>query len=716
MKNQIKNKGMTNLRDRNLAKTAPLAFCLYVFLQELNWQGSTTELVKLVGNNPEELTIVDLRNTLLRLGYNTTQYENNSVKKLNKYQIPAIFIDDSNNPFVIYFDTKSKTILAKNYNGIFALNDISHKGQIIKINEELIKPSSSLKDIIIAKLAKIIANAYGKSFILAVTGLLIPIYIRIIYNVIIPSESILSSLWIFICGLLVLWYENKVRNSREELIGKFLSRIENNLGSRLITQLTSQEVDSSVKFEPDELDKITNYLQRFIDYLRTSFIYAILDSPFIVIYLIAIAIIGGNIVWAPIIIMGVSGLITLVLSQYYDSASSTESRKNIDTFREQYNLIKIDKQVRFLGLIGLYTKRLRSIYESQAIANLKASKYMSYLQIYLSLSSRLAIIVSLLILFNANSNNSLIVSQGRILSIMFLFYRVFGPYQLLLSAILKYKSNLKLYNYLNDKFFLNNQKSAYSGSTSIEQYSEKYLLGYMNLDKITTKLSAKNSNNLKGVSLKVDPGELVVISSSDKGTSNSLVDIICCVENAYEGNLLIDGTNSKQFKKELLSSNIACAFQKQHFFDNTILCNLKIFNETLEDSKIYSICKSTGIHEYIMRLKDGYGTKMSQHLVPELNNGFIKMLTITQALIKDTPIMILEEPTNGLSPTEFDQLLRIMPSFRYRLNKSQKRTTIIFSSSEVLMDKSDRIYALDKGRVVFSGTKEQLKKLVRKGQ
>ena len=117
-----------------------------------------------------------------------------------------------------------------------------------------------------------------------------------------------------------------------------------------------------------------------------------------------------------------------------------------------------------------------------------------------------------------------------------------------------------------------------------------------------------------------------------------------------------------------------------------------------------------------MRLKDGYETKMSQHLVSELNNGFIKMLTITQALIKDTPIMILEEPTNGLSPTEFDQLLRIMPSFRYRLNKSQKRTIIIFSSSEVLMDKSDRIYALDKGRVVFSGTKEQLKKLVRKGQ
>ena len=93
---------------------------------------------------------------------------------------------------------------------------------------------------------------------------------------------------------------------------------------------------------------------------------------------------------------------------------------------------------------------------------MKASKYMRYLQIYLSLSSRLAIIVSLLILFNANSNNSLIVSQGRIL-MAFLFYRIFGPYQLLLSAILKYKSNLKLYNYLNDKFF-KQPKNCYSSS------------------------------------------------------------------------------------------------------------------------------------------------------------------------------------------------------------------------------------------------------------
>ena len=191
--------------------------------------------------------------------------------------------------------------------------------------------------------------------------------------------------------------------------------------------------------------------------------------------------------------------------------------------------------------------------------------------------------------------------------------------------------------------------------------------------------------------------------------------VMSCITNSYEGDMMIDGTNRKQFSKDLLSSNIAVAFEKQHFFDKSILYNLKIFNESVEDEEIYKICKFTGIHNYIVNLKDGYRTRMSQYTVSELNKGFRKMLTITQALIKDTPILILEEPTNGLSPTEFDQLVQIMNSLRHRQDKAQKRTVVIFSSSEKLMDIADRIYAIDKGKVVFGGNKENLRKLIREG-
>ena len=67
-----------------------------------------------------------------------------------------------------------------------------------------------------------------------------------------------------------------------------------------------------------------------------------------------------------------------------------------------------------------------------------------------------------------------------------------------------------------------------------------------------------------------------------------MLNILTCVDQSYAGVFLIDSTNSKQFSEEFLSSNIACAFERQHFFDSTIMYNLKVFNDNLED-KIYII-------------------------------------------------------------------------------------------------------------------------------
>ena len=159
----------TALRDRNLA-TAPLAF-VYMYFAGIILARKQHGLVKLVGAHPEQLTIVKIRNKLLQLGYNTIQLRLKSLKRINSHS--SNFVDNENTPYVIYIEKVSKRIMAKNYDGIFELTEIIQCGDLIKINQELIKLSSSLKDIIIAKLTKVIVNAYAKSFYFAVTGLLV---------------------------------------------------------------------------------------------------------------------------------------------------------------------------------------------------------------------------------------------------------------------------------------------------------------------------------------------------------------------------------------------------------------------------------------------------------------------------------------------------------------------------------------------------------------
>ena len=142
MTHQHKEKKLSGLRERNLAKTAPLAFCLYVFLKELHWQGTNKELVALVGNDPEKLTLIALRNKLLKLGYNTSHSNIRNLQRLNKYQLPAIFVNNELTAFVIYEDKNNGEILAKNYDGIFKLKSILQSGEIIKIKQESIVGSS----------------------------------------------------------------------------------------------------------------------------------------------------------------------------------------------------------------------------------------------------------------------------------------------------------------------------------------------------------------------------------------------------------------------------------------------------------------------------------------------------------------------------------------------------------------------------------------------
>ena len=137
--NKDYDRNKSGLRDRNLAKEAPLAFCTYVLLQDLNWDGSNDELAKIIGDNPEKLSLVELRNKLLLLGFNSQQYEIRGLKALVKNQLPAIFVDKKNKPYIIYYDKVRDTILAKNYDGIIELKDIDNFGILIQIQKDLIK-------------------------------------------------------------------------------------------------------------------------------------------------------------------------------------------------------------------------------------------------------------------------------------------------------------------------------------------------------------------------------------------------------------------------------------------------------------------------------------------------------------------------------------------------------------------------------------------------
>ena len=114
-------------RDLTLSSEAPLAFCLRLFLQELQWTGQSSEFASVMGRDPRSLDLVDARNVLLRLGYNTRLTQLNDFNDLKTTLLPALYLAPDDQVYVL--SSVSDGIKVVNVNGVFLLEEIPRGAQ-----------------------------------------------------------------------------------------------------------------------------------------------------------------------------------------------------------------------------------------------------------------------------------------------------------------------------------------------------------------------------------------------------------------------------------------------------------------------------------------------------------------------------------------------------------------------------------------------------------
>ncbi len=122
------------------------------------------------------------------------------------------------------------------------------------------------------------------------------------------------------------------------------------------------------------------------------------------------------------------------------------------------------------------------------------------------------------------------------------------------------------------------------------------------------------------------------------------------------GSVLLGGVNIRDLSADELRSHIAVASQTDHFFTATIRDNLRIARPTAAPEEIEDACRMAQIHDFIVAQPDGYDTFVGAAGL-KLSGGQLRRLTVARAILKDAPILILDEPTEGLDGTVADALL-----------------------------------------------------------
>jgi len=190
------------------------------------------------------------------------------------------------------------------------------------------------------------------------------------------------------------------------------------------------------------------------------------------------------------------------------------------------------------------------------------------------------------------------------------------------------------------------------------------------------------------------------VGPSGAGKS-TLVDLIPRFYDLTEGALLFDGTNIKDLKIESLRKLMGIVTQETILFNDTVKNNIAYGESTIPDSQIIDAAKAANAHKFIENLDNGYDTIIGDRGV-KLSGGERQRLSIARALLKNPPILILDEATSSLD-TESEILVQ-QAIERLMLG----RTSIVIAHRLSTIQNADAIVVIDKGTIAEMGTHDQL--------
>jgi len=212
---------------------------------------------------------------------------------------------------------------------------------------------------------------------------------------------------------------------------------------------------------------------------------------------------------------------------------------------------------------------------------------------------------------------------------------------------------------------------------------------------------------LKNINLSIKAGEVIAFVGMSGGGKTSLVNLIPRFYDVTSGRILIDGYDIRDVTLHSLRRQIAMVTQQTILFNDTVKNNIAYGDIQRTDEEIIAAAKAANAHDFIMRLPQGYDSNIGE-LGTKLSGGEKQRISIARALLKDAPILILDEATSSLD-TEAE---REVQSALDHLMKG--RTTLVIAHRLSTVRNADRIVVLVKGEIVEEGTHETL--LAKRGE
>ncbi|MEL6407940.1 MAG: ABC transporter ATP-binding protein [Chloroflexota bacterium] len=206
---------------------------------------------------------------------------------------------------------------------------------------------------------------------------------------------------------------------------------------------------------------------------------------------------------------------------------------------------------------------------------------------------------------------------------------------------------------------------------------------------------------LNDINLTIEPGQTLALVGPTGAGKSTVVSLVARFYDPQQGRICIDDIDLREMKIDALRRNLSMVLQDVFLFNETVRENIRFGNPDATNEDVIEAAQVANAHEFIHSLPDGYDTLIGERGV-KLSGGQKQRLSIARAVLKDAPILILDEATSAVDTETEAQIQEALE----RLMRG--RTSIVIAHRLSTVRKADQIAVLDEGRVVERGSHEEI--------
>ena len=419
-----------------------------------------------------------------------------------------------------------------------------------------------------------------------------------------------------------------------------------------------------------------------------------LETPFVVLFVSVIWVLGGPIAIVPIVMIGLYLLFAAVwlptMNRHVAKAGATRTAYQ-HMLMETFSGLR---EIKALSVEGVWRSRLRVASADVLTALCKTAFGQAVLEnVAYTVTTLAGVLVLALGTMRAMDGE---MSIGALIAVMALLWRVLGPIQGLFLTYVKFDHVLLGVRTLNQLMRVEPERT--SGKSALLSPRIK---GALRFDRLSFRYAPGSDPALVGASFAIEPGEFFAILGQNGGGKSTVLKILAGMYTAQSGNAYIDDIDTRQFNPMDLRRLVAYVPQRPTLFHGTIAQNLRLKDVMASDQELESAARDAGVLEMIRELPDGFDTRIGGKDTDRSPSGLVHGLCLARAFLSQAPVVLLDEPGAAL---DYEGDMKLMEQLR-RLKGRQ--TVVMVSHRPSHIKLADEAVIIHRGMVKFVGLPEE---------